>query len=154
MSLSQFIESLDALAKDANEASSSVEDVKALEELRVRFTGAKNGQLKTIQKSMGSLAPEERPAAGMRYNEVKEAVQAALDQAAARIGIGSLQDIKQATRVAGPQHDPTLPGQRPLMGHLHPITQTIENLKEIMGDWDSVQPKVQKSKTHGTTLWH
>ena len=29
--------------------------------------------------------------------------------------------------------DPTLPGLRPRLGHLHPITQTIEHLKEIMG---------------------
>ena len=29
--------------------------------------------------------------------------------------------------------DPTVPGRRPVLGHLHPITQTIEELKEIMG---------------------
>lgn len=133
MSLSQFIESLDALILDAQKASSAVVDAKALEELRVRYTGAKNGQLKTIQKSMGTLAAEERPAAGKRFNEVRDAVQAALDEAATRLGLGSLQDVKQATKPSGPQHDPTLPGERPRMGHLHPITQTIENLKEIMG---------------------
>ena len=29
--------------------------------------------------------------------------------------------------------DPTLPGIRPRVGHLHPLTQTIEELKDIMG---------------------
>jgi phenylalanyl-tRNA synthetase alpha chain len=31
------------------------------------------------------------------------------------------------------QFDPTVPGVRPRLGHLHPITQTIEELKDIMG---------------------
>ncbi len=29
--------------------------------------------------------------------------------------------------------DLTVPGKRPVLGHLHPITQTIEELKDIMG---------------------
>ena len=29
--------------------------------------------------------------------------------------------------------DPSLPGPRPRLGHLHPLTQTIEELKDIMG---------------------
>ncbi|OHB65969.1 MAG: phenylalanine--tRNA ligase subunit alpha, partial [Planctomycetes bacterium RBG_13_63_9] len=29
--------------------------------------------------------------------------------------------------------DPTVPGTRPRLGHLHPITQTAEELKDIMG---------------------
>ena len=29
--------------------------------------------------------------------------------------------------------DPTLPGRGPRLGHLHPLTQTIEELKDIMG---------------------
>ncbi len=32
-----------------------------------------------------------------------------------------------------PTFDPTLPGHRPNIGHIHPITQTINHLTEIMG---------------------
>ena len=38
-----------------------------------------------------------------------------------------------AARAAGAATDPTLPGTRPRIGHLHPITQTIDELKDIMG---------------------
>src|SRR4029079_10962045 len=38
-----------------------------------------------------------------------------------------------AAKSAGSQFDPTLPGQPLRVGRLHPITQTIEELKDIMG---------------------
>jgi phenylalanyl-tRNA synthetase alpha chain len=128
MSLPAFLTALDSLSADATQSLASVSDVEKLEELRVRFTGAKNGQLKSIQKMMGSLQPDERPSAGKRFNEVRDAVQSAIEAAAQRLGAAS-----QPTRVTGPLLDPTLPGLRPRLGHLHPITQTIEHLKEIMG---------------------
>ncbi len=128
MSLPVFLTALDTLADEAAQSLSAVSDVEKLEELRVRFTGAKNGQLKSIQKMMGSLQADERPSAGKRFNEVRDAVQAAIDAAAERLGSES-----HPLRIKGPMVDPTLPGLRPRLGHLHPITQTIEHLKEIMG---------------------
>jgi len=128
MSLLAFLTALDTLAAEASQSLSAVSDVEKLEELRVRFIGAKNGQLKSIQKMMGSLQADERPSAGKRFNEVRDAVQSAIDAAAERLGSES-----QPSRVNGPMVDPTLPGLRPRLGHLHPITQTIEHLKEIMG---------------------
>lgn len=128
MSLPVFLTALDTLSAEASQSLSAVSDVEKLEELRVRFTGAKNGQLKSIQKMMGSLQADERPSAGKRYNEVRDAVQSAIDSATER-----LSSTPQPSRVKGPMVDPTLPGLRPRLGHLHPITQTIEHLKEIMG---------------------
>ena len=125
MSLPAFLTALDALVAEASQSLTTVGDVEGLEELRVRFTGAKNGQLKSIQKMMGSLQADERPAAGKRFNEVRDAVQAALDDATAR-----LQSSPAAKKSLGPMLDPTLPGVRPRLGHLHPITQTIEHLKQ------------------------
>lgn len=128
MSLPAFLTALDALAAEASQSLTEVSDVEGLEELRVRYTGAKNGQLKSIQKMMGSLQVSERPDAGKRFNEVRDLVQAAIDAASDRAQAAS----KPAT-AKDPILDPTLPGLRPRLGHLHPITQTIEHLKEIMG---------------------
>ena len=131
MSLAEFISSLEALLVAAETSLGDVADVASLEEIRVLYTGAKNGQLKSIQKGMGVLASDERPAAGKKFNEIRDAVQAAIDSAAVRLG-SSAGGISAAKKL-GPQVDPTLPGLRPRLGRLHPITQTIEDLKEIMG---------------------
>jgi len=138
MSLAEFTSSLDTLLLAAEKSLGLVADDPGLEELRVLYTGAKNGQLKTIQKGMGVLSPVEKPAAGKKFNEVRDAVQAAIDSAAARIGSSATTGVTiggtaAVSKKSGPQVDPTLPGLRPRLGRLHPITQTIEDLKEIMG---------------------
>lgn len=128
MSLLEFTSALEQLAAEAEQSLASVADVAGLEELRVRFVGAKNGQLKSIQKMLGSIPVDEKPAAGKQFNEARDRVQSALDAAQARLAAGGV-----TPKAKGPLPDPTLPGLRPTLGHLHPITQTIETLKDIMG---------------------
>jgi phenylalanyl-tRNA synthetase alpha chain len=127
MSLDRFVQSLDAMLEEARVLLTSAESADGIEALRVRFTGAKSGELKLVQKGMGQIAPEDRPAAGKRFNEVRDALQQLLDEATDRLG-GT--GKTKTSRVA---IDPTLPGLRPRVGVIHPITQTIEHLKEIMG---------------------
>ena len=127
MSLDPFVRSLDAMLEEARALLTSANSAEELEVLRVRFTGAKSGALKTIQKGLAEVSPEDRPAAGKRFNEVRESLQALMDEAAQRVGGGG------HPKAARGRIDPTLPGQRPRIGVVHPITQTIEHLKEIMG---------------------
>lgn len=126
MELNEFVHQLDELEKQAVGELSAIQDAAALEEVRIKYLGAKSGQFKYVQKSMGALAATDRPAGGKRFNEVKNAIQAAFDEAQNRAS-------QQATKSTGPMADPTLPGARIRLGHVHPITQTIEHLKEIMG---------------------
>jgi phenylalanyl-tRNA synthetase alpha chain len=88
--------------------------------------GAKNGLLKEVEKLLGSIEVSEKRAAGMRLNEVKQGLKESFDSAKESILTGPAQR-------SGPFPDPTLPGTAMLLGHLHPVTQTIEHLKEIMG---------------------
>lgn len=127
MSLSHFLAALDELVEDATRSLASVDSTETLEALRVKFVGAKNGALKSVQKLLASVEVPDKPAAGKRFNEVRDTIQAALEAAAAAVG-GST-----GGKQSGPKIDATLPGLRPRLGQLHPITQTIEHLKEIMG---------------------
>lgn len=126
MSLQDFLSKLDDLQNDAAAAFESAIDPDTLEDVRVRFIGAKKGVLKDVQKLLGGIDKTEKPAAGKRLNEVKQAVQSAFDAA-----IGRLSDDDQTC--VDPTFDPTLPGTRLAVGHVHPITQTINHLMEIMG---------------------
>jgi phenylalanyl-tRNA synthetase alpha chain len=128
MSLTDFVSALDLLATEAEQSLASVSDIAGLEDLRVRFVGAKNGQLKSIQKMLGTVPADQKREAGMRFNEVRDRVQTAFDAAQGRLNAGGV-----VASAKGPLPDPSLPGIRPTLGHLHPITQTIEHLKEIMG---------------------
>jgi len=128
MESADFLKQLDALAAEATRAFESAGDAEALEAARIAFLGAKRGRLKTIQKQMGSLAKADRPTAGRRFNEVKKAIESAFQAASRRLG-----GAEPATASPATPFDPTLPGAPVRIGRLHPITQTIEELKDIMG---------------------
>lgn len=126
MSLQDFLTTLDQLQREAGEAFESASDEESLEAARVRFLGAKKGAIKDAQSLMGGIGKDDRRAAGMRFNELKTALQAAFEASQSRLGKGDADGMD-------PHFDPSLPGVRPTLGHIHPITQTINHLMEIMG---------------------
>ena len=127
MALADFLADLDSLLTSANAAFAAAADSDSLEVARVEFLGAKSGRLKTVQQGLGKIDKPDKPAAGKKLNEVKKAITAAFEQAQQNLSAGGGED-------AGDDgFDPTLPGRRARLGHIHPITQTIEQLKEIMG---------------------
>ncbi len=125
--LEEFIEQLEALAEEATAAFAQADDTDSLEQARVAFLGARQGKFKSVQKGMGQLDGADRPAAGKKLNEVKRRIESAFADAKAQVEQGAQPKSAQSP------FDPTLPGDRPRLGHVHPITQTIETLKEIMG---------------------
>ena len=126
MALADFLAELDQLASDAHSAFDGAADADALEAARVEFLGAKAGRLKAVQKGLGKVDKADKPTAGQKLNSVKQLVEKALEAAQQKLAEGSATAAQEA-------FDPTLPGKPLRVGRLHPITQTIERMKEIMG---------------------
>jgi phenylalanyl-tRNA synthetase alpha chain len=127
MALAEFLAELDGLVQQGLAAFGAAADVPSLEAARVSFLGAKSGRLKDVQKGLAGVGKPDKPVAGKRFNEVKTQLEAAFDAAQGRLA---------ALKASGPglsQFDPTIPGRRPRLGRLHPLSQTIEDLKEIWG---------------------
>src|SRR6187402_3658897 len=114
MALSDYLATLDALAADATAAFTAASTPDAVEAARVEFLGAKSGRIKSAQKGLGTVAGPDKPAAGKRFNEAKQAIEAAFAAAEGRVA-----SLKSAGK-AGPMFDRTLPGVRARIGHLHP----------------------------------
>ena len=81
MDLTQFLQQLDELTASAVSTFEAAPDQETLEQARIDFLGAKKGQLKAAQKLFGAVGKEDRPTAGQRFNETKQAIEAALEQA-------------------------------------------------------------------------
>jgi len=128
MALGEFLQQLDDLARDADAVFSAATGSDQLEAARVEFLGAKSGRLKSTQKQMGSVDKADKPAAGKRLNEIKKLVDDAFKAAQERLA-----GVSAAGEATGKFFDTSLPGKPSKLGHLHPITQTIEELKDIMG---------------------
>ena len=126
MSLQDFLSTLDGMEEEASSAFETASDADSLEVARVRYLGQKSGALRDVQKRMGSIDKADRKTAGMRLNQFKSNVQSTFENAKERLG-------SVASTGAAPTFDPSLPGTRPTIGHVHPVTQTINHLMEIMG---------------------
>ena len=116
------------LAKIRAEALSAFENVKdaaALDELRVKYLG-KKGELTAVLKQMGKLSAEERPAMGALANEVRAALEGALDTAAKKLEAVALELRLKAETV-----DVTVPGKTVSVGHRHPMNAALEEIKDI-----------------------
>ncbi len=116
------------LAKIRAEALSAFENVKdaaALDGLRVKYLG-KKGELTAVLKQMGRLSAEERPAMGQLANEVRAALEGALETAAQKMEAAALEMKLKAEAV-----DVTIPGRPVQVGHRHPMNAALEEMKEI-----------------------
>jgi len=97
----------------------SSKDNSELEELRIRYLG-KSGQLAELSKEFKGLSPDQRKDIGLLFNDVKTAIQNAIDSS------------KFSTLTSQPlAADPSLPGINPPLGHLHPVTYAIEEINRI-----------------------
>ena len=86
-----------------------------LENLRVKYLG-KKGELTAVLKQMGKLSPEERPVMGQMANEVRAALEAAIETTSKRLEAAALEHKLKTEAL-----DVTVPGKRSGLGHRHPM---------------------------------
>src|SRR5258705_3305630 len=119
--LEQYLQAATDLAARGVAALTAAADADALEETRIQFLGDRRGELLTLQKALGTLAPEHRRDAGRAFNEAKTALTQAHEERRATLSRGA------ATRQ---QLDLTMPGRQRWVGGKHPVTVVID---EIVG---------------------
>ncbi len=111
------IASLEAIANSA--------DAAELEALRIKYLG-KKGELTAVLKQMGSLSPEERPIMGQLANEVRAAVEAAIEETSAKLAEAALEK-----QLLNETVDVTIPGKEVKVGHKHPMYIALDEIKDI-----------------------
>ncbi|MCA9048913.1 MAG: phenylalanine--tRNA ligase subunit alpha [Planctomycetaceae bacterium] len=121
----EILKTFDEFRSAAETAIQSAGSAEELEKVRVAFMGQKNGRIRELQTLVGKASKEEKPAVGKAFNEVRTKVTALLEERTAALTVQAAE--------AGSQFDPTLPGLRPVLGRLHPVTQTITHFRELMG---------------------
>ncbi len=116
---------LDELEPRALEAIAAAEDLDALDQVRVTFTG-KRSELAGIQGSMRDLSPEERKALGQQLNAFRARFQEAFDTRR-----GQLAEAALTARLEAERLDLTLPPRRVPPGRPHVLTQVEEEMLDI-----------------------
>jgi phenylalanyl-tRNA synthetase alpha chain len=93
-----------------------------LRTLRDRYLGRKGGLVSALLKSLGSAPPDDRRRLGQLANQLKNNIEARLDER-----------LADAERARPPQGavDVTLPGRAPAIGHRHPLTVIRDQIEAI-----------------------
>lgn len=120
--MKEQLEKIEALAK---EELNSCKEIKALDDLRVKYLG-KKGELTAILKQMGKLSAEERPIIGQLANKVRADIEQAITEKTA-----VLKADAQAEKIKAESIDITLPGKKQSLGKLHPMTVVENEIKDI-----------------------
>ena len=98
-------------------------DLETLEDIKLQFLG-KSGKLTLAIKEIAKLPQERRPAVGILANEVKSTIEEAIENQESNLKTQTSKRIREKI-------DVTNPGIRPPLGHLHLVTQAIEEITEI-----------------------
>lgn len=104
---------------------SQVTHVDKLQDIRVKYLG-KKGSLTAMLRGLGSLSSELRPKMGQLVNEIRSQLESALNAKHSE-----LKAVELALRLAKEKIDVTLPGVKIPRGHLHPLTLTLNRIKDI-----------------------
>ena len=120
-----MLEELEQLKATAIAEIDSLDNLRELEDWRVRYLGRK-GSLTSILRGLGALSLEERRTVGALANEVKASLELGLKEKEKAL---KEEDLTSALERAG--IDITLPGYPVSLGRLHPTTQIIREMCHI-----------------------
>ena len=137
---------------EAEEAIAAAGSAAELEELRVRYLGRK-AELTLMLRSIKDLPPEQRGPVGKGGNEVKQVLEAQLEQR-----VAALDGAELDARLRSDAIDVTLPGDPPrTTGHLHLITETRREIEDVflgLGFAVAEGPEVEFDYYNFTALNH
>jgi phenylalanyl-tRNA synthetase alpha chain len=122
-----MLEELERIRTQAQQELAQAGDLQVLGQWRLNYLG-KKGSLTLALRSLGKLAPEERPEAGRVANEVRAALETAFEARDAALRQEALQH--DLARGAMDMH---LPGRPPALGYVHLINQTLRQIYDIYG---------------------
>lgn len=130
------------IQEEAKQEINSSISLEVLNDARVKYLG-KKGELTTILRSMGTLAPEERPIIGELVNKVRDEIGELIS-----IKEKELKQKQLEERLASEKIDITMPSKKTQLGSIHPIYKIIDEVKEIflgMGYQIADGPEVEKA---------
>ena len=120
-----MLEKLQSIRERALERLNQAADTGALEQIRVAVLG-KKGELTALLRSMGQLAPEERPAMGQKVNELRALIEEKLAERER-----TLKEHEKEARLEKEAIDVTLPVEPRTSGAMHPCSIVLDQLLTI-----------------------
>jgi len=118
-----LIDEIEAVRKDFRTALDDFPtDPQKIDEIRIRFLGRK-GMIANLFSQMNTIAPEDRAKVGKLLNKLKQEIQSKFEL--------QLKNVDTSSKTDSGILDYTLPGIDFPCGSIHPIEQTLTQVKDI-----------------------
>jgi phenylalanyl-tRNA synthetase alpha chain len=123
------VSALESRREEFDRACAAVRDRAAWDALRVQWIGRKQGILRSLLDGIKAVEPGQRRAYGEAVNRLKEHVEHRLEELDQEISAREREAARRAAAV-----DVTLPGRRPSLGSVHPISLVMREMEEIFAE--------------------
>ncbi len=119
-----MLDKLERIKGNLQEETKAINTLKGAEQLRTKYLGRK-GSINDLMKLIPTLPVEKRAAYGQQINSLKIEITDIIEGLIKKFSSKTIP--KNKTEI----FDITLPGKRPSIGKSHPLTQTIDDIKEV-----------------------
>ncbi len=123
------IAALEARAEEFEAACAAVQDRAGWEALRVQWVGRKQGIVRSLLDDIKKVEPASRRAYGEAVNRLKERVEGRLSELDEALAAREREAARRSAAV-----DVTLPGRRPHLGSVHPVSIVNREMEEIFAE--------------------
>ena len=118
-------EKIEEIKKKSIEEIKSLKDLKALEDIRIKYLG-KKGELTAVLRGMKDIAAEQRPIIGGLVNDAKDALEKIISEKEEEFKTAELNRKLETEKI-----DITLPGNKLKRGSIHPLNRVIEDMEDL-----------------------
>jgi phenylalanyl-tRNA synthetase alpha chain len=125
----QAVAQLEEMGEQFEKDCKDIKDRKDWEDLRVRWVGRKQGVLRALLDGIRNVEPRERRAYGEAVNRLKERVESRLAELDTELAAREREAARRAAAV-----DVTLPGRRPSLGSIHPVSLVMLEMEQIFAE--------------------
>ena len=135
-------ENINKIKENASWLIKKAQDKQSLNDIRVKVLG-KKGELTAVLRSMKELNAEQRPIMGNLVNDAKKRLEELIEEKEKELKEQELQKRLETENI-----DVTEPSKKIELGSVHPITQIIDEVKEVflgMGYQVADGPEVETS---------
>jgi phenylalanyl-tRNA synthetase alpha chain len=141
-----MLDEISDLRREAEDRLAALNNLQELQNWRSAYLG-RAGSVPGMLRRVGTLPREERPSAGSAANALKQALEQAYEARRKMLAVQA--------RAQVPSLDVTLPGRRPSLGRLHPVTRTLREMRAAfaqMGFQVYSGPEIEEDRYNFTLL--
>jgi len=109
-----------SIRENAKKDIQNAKDAKAIDAVRIKYLGRKDGALTNVLKSLKDMSLEEKRKIGVEANALKLELEGLIEK-----------KEKELSAKGGKRLDVTKPGKKVALGHLHPLTKIDKEIRDI-----------------------